>query len=273
MPPKPASPEPSPPEASGHRPRDETLHRVAVCVLAYEASSTIEEVLDRIPHFDDSLDVTVLVADDASTDATPTVARRWVERHRRDDVEVIAHPENLGYGGNQIACMDWAARRDMGVVAMLHGDAQYPPEALEDLVAPVCRGDADAVFGSRMITPGSARAGGMPWGRLVGNRVLSSVQNGLSGARLSEWHSGLRAYRVGALAAIEPETLPRGFEVDTVATLRLVGAGATIEEIAIPTRYAGETSRIRPVRDGIRILVETLRHARRPVPAIDRVGP
>lgn len=248
MPPRPASPDRS----------------VAICVLAYQATSTIEAVLERIPALGPDLHVTVLVADDASTDDTAAVAQGWAQRSRRAHVEVVTHARNLGYGGNQVACMEWARARGIGIVAMLHGDGQYPPEALGDLVAPIASGRADAVFGSRMIEPGGARAGGMPLGRRVGNRVLSALQNALVGTQLSEWHSGLRAYRVAALDGIHVDSLPSGFEIDTVATLRLVATGATIEEIAIPTRYAGETSRIRPVRDGLRILAATVRHRLHP---------
>lgn len=253
MPPRPASPE---------------SLSLAVCVLAYQAAPTIEEVLDRMPAFGPSIAATVLVADDASTDDTAAVARSWVARTGRGDVEVVRHGRNLGYGGNQVACMRWALDRGIDAVAMVHGDAQYPPEALGDLVAPIAAGRADAVFGSRMIERGGARAGGMPLGRRVGNRFLSSVQNRLVGTGLSEWHSGLRAYGPAALVAIDPPTLPAGFEIDTVATLRLVDAEARIAEISIPTRYAGEPSHIRPVRDGARILAHTVRHRRSSRPVV-----
>lgn len=240
---------------------DEPIGPPAVCILAYEAAATIGEVIERTrAHAPGG--ALVLVADDASHDATRRLAQEAIDEVPWPQAEVVTHPANLGYGGNQVACIRWALERGAGSVAFLHGDAQYPPEALGALLAPIHDGSADAVFGSRMLEPGAARAGGMPLGRFVGNRALSRIQNALTGADLSEWHSGLRAYRLDVLADLDPWTLPVGFDIDTEATLRLLDAGARIAEIPIPTRYAGETSRLRPAADGARILRRTLAHRR-----------
>ena len=233
--------------------------RVGVVVLAYQAESTIEEVLSRIPTRVGGADVALLVADDASADRTAEVAREWAERHRTS-VEVVVRPRNLGYGGNQVAGYRWAMERGVVAVGCVHGDAQYPPEALPDLVSPLLSGEADAVFGSRMLERGGARRGGMPLTRRVGNRVLSATQNLLTGAQLSEWHSGLRAYRCDMLQHVGLDGLPAGFDFDTAITLRLLEHGARLSEISIPTRYADEISYIDPWSTGVRILSHTIRH-------------
>jgi glycosyltransferase involved in cell wall biosynthesis len=232
---------------------------VAVVVIAYDAASTIGDVLDRLPSSADG-GMAVLVADDASTDDTAAVARAWVVAAERDDVDVVRRPRNLGYGGNQIAGYQWAIDVGATVVASVHGDGQYPPELVTELVAPILAGESDAVFGSRMLDRGGARRGGMPATRRVGNRVLSAAQNRLTGAALSEWHSGFRAYRVETLREIDLATLPRGFDFDTAITLRLLRHGARLAEIPIPTRYGDEVSHIRLWRTGAAILVRTIRY-------------
>ena len=133
----------------------------------------------------------------------------------------MRQPRNLGYGGNQKSGYRWAIDHGLDVVVLLHGDGQYAPEVIEDLVAPLVEGSADAVFGSRMLTKGAARAGGMPLYKFVGNRILTTVQNALVGLRLSEWHSGYRAYRVDALADIPFDSYSDGFDFDTEIILGL----------------------------------------------------
>lgn len=235
---------------------------VSVLVIAYEAASTIRSVLERTPTTLGGASYDLVVADDASRDDTAEQARDWVTASGRGGVHVLRRERNLGYGGNQVAGFRAAIERGSQAVAVLHGDGQYPPERLEELVAPILAGRADAVFGSRMIDHGAARRGGMPLDRFVGNRALSALQNRLTGARLTEWHSGLRAYRVSTLADIGLDALPAGFDFDTAITLRLLAAGARLAEIPIPTHYGDEVSHIDPYRTGLRILHRTLRQRR-----------
>jgi glycosyltransferase involved in cell wall biosynthesis len=216
-------------------------------------------VLDRLPTTVHGRPPQVLVADDASTDDTAERAARWRDRHPERDIEVVRRPANLGYGGNQKACFGWALAADVDVVVLLHADGQYPPERVEDLVAAIVAAQADAGFGSRMLEPGSARAGGMPLTRFVGNKALSRVQNWLTGARLSEWHSGFRAYTTDVLRQVDLDRLPDGFDVDTAMTVLLLGQQARLVEIAIPTHYGDELSRIRLIRTGTRMLGHALR--------------
>ena len=121
---------------------------------------------------------------------------------------VIRHERNLGYGGNQKAGYDLAIEHGLDIIVLLHGDGQYAPELLASIVAPLVRGEADAVFGSRMMAEGGARRGGMPLYKYVGNKVLTRFENAVAGAELTEWHSGYRAYWVEALRRSRSTTTP-----------------------------------------------------------------
>lgn len=235
--------------------------RVRILVIAFEAESTIAAVLDRMPTAISGAAVDVQVADDASTDATADVARRWVaERRHPIPVEVVQRDRNLGYGGTQKAGFRQAIDDGMDAIAVLHGDGQYPPELIPDLLSPITGDGAAAAFGSRMINSGAARSGGMPLTRRLGNRALSRVQNWLTRASLTEWHSGFRAYSTEALRQVDLDTLPDDFSFDTAITLRLLDRRSTLVEIPIPTRYGDEVSRIPLARTGIQILRLTSAH-------------
>ena len=235
--------------------------RILIVVVTFEAASTVVGVLDRIPGRLHGVPPVVLVADDGSTDDTAAVAERWAGSAGDLDVHVVRRVHNLGYGGNQAACYAWAAEVGAEIVVLLHGDAQYPPERIEDLVRPIREDRADVVFGSRMIIPAGARRGGMPLDRFVGNRVLTRALNLLCGSELTEWFSGFRAYRVSTLAEVDVSELPPGFDFDTAIICRLLEHGARLDEIAIETRYADEISRVPLIRTGVLGLAHGLGYA------------
>ena len=163
-----------------HRPA-----KIGILVVAYNAATTLASVLDRIPE-EFIPDITeVLVADDASQDSTYLVGLGYQQAGTRLPLRLIRHQVNLGYGGNQKAGYRSAIADDLDVVVMLHGDGQYAPELLPDMVRPLLNGEADAVFGSRMLDPGAARNGGMPLYKYVGNRILTKWENAMAGMNLS----------------------------------------------------------------------------------------
>jgi glycosyltransferase involved in cell wall biosynthesis len=210
-----------------------------VLVVAYNAASTLAQTLDRLPAgFVETVDH-VLVCDDASLDETYEIGEAYRSGSALP-MTVVKHPENLGYGGNQKAGYHWAIEHGLDVVVLLHGDGQYAPEVIESLVEPLVRGEADAVFGSRMLEKGRALKGGMPLYKFVGNKILTTMQNRLTGLGLSEWHSGYRAYRVDALRDIELDGYSNDFDFDTEIILGLHAAGKTIAEVPIPTYYGDE---------------------------------
>ncbi|MDQ1447748.1 MAG: hypothetical protein QOC79_719 [Actinomycetota bacterium] len=218
--------------------------RIGILVVAYNAVSTLAQVLDRIPTDFRPRIVRILVGDDASQDATHLVALGYKQLATDLPIEVIRHPKNLGYGGNQKAGYQWAIDNDLDIVVLLHGDGQYAPESLPEMVAPLERDEADAVFGSRMLDPGGARRGGMPRYKFVGNRILTTVENAVAGASLSEWHSGYRAYSVAAMKDVPFHHNDNGFNFDTQVIVQFIEAGKRIVEVPIPTYYGDEICRV-----------------------------
>ena len=157
---------------------DHHAERIGALVVAYNAAETLASVLDRLPPtFRRRVD-RVQIADDASQDATYEIGREY-EAFGDLPLTTMRQPRNLGYGGNQKVGYRWTIEAGLDVVVLLHADGQYAPEVIEDLVQPLLEG--------------SARQGGMPVYKLLGNRILTRVENALTGLGLSEWHSGYRA--------------------------------------------------------------------------------
>jgi SAM-dependent methyltransferase len=179
------------------------------------------------------------VCDDASADETYEVGISY-QSEGTLPLTVIKHAANLRYGGNQKYGYAWALDNGYDIVVLLHGDGQYAPEVIQDLIGPLVSGDADVVMGSRMMERGSALRGGMPLYKFVGNRILSTFQNWMTGATLTEWHSGYRAYRVDALADIPFAEYSNDFDFDTEIILGMLEAEKRILEVPIPTYYGDE---------------------------------
>ena len=203
----------------------------------------------------------MIISDDASADDTFEQGRLWAERWAArpgsPGTLLVRHTKNLGYGGNQKSAYRLAAERGLDIVVLLHGDGQYAPESLPDLVGPLERGEADAVFGSRMMIPGAARRGGMPLYKRVGNRVLTGLQNAMLGSSLSEFHSGFRAYLVSALQEVPFEANSDGFDFDTQVIVQLLHAGKRIVEVPIPTYYGDEICYVDGVKYARAVLRDT----------------
>jgi glycosyltransferase involved in cell wall biosynthesis/2-polyprenyl-3-methyl-5-hydroxy-6-metoxy-1,4-benzoquinol methylase len=238
---------------------DATSHRIGILIVAYNAANTLVEVLDRIPRDFRSRVAGILVSDDASADATFEIGRTYAAENLDVPVTVVRQTKNLGYGGNQKFGYRWAMENDLDVVVLLHGDGQYAPEMIAEIVQPIEDGDADAVMGSRMMIPGAARRGRMPLYKFLGNRILTWIENLLAGTDLSEWHSGYRAYRVDTLRGIPFERNSDGFDFDTEIILQHLESGARIREIPIPTYYGDEISHV----NGIKYAFDILRHVMR----------
>ncbi len=233
--------------------------RIGILVVAYNAQSTLASVLDRIPKDFRPKITKILVSDDHSQDETFRTGVDYLSG-TEIPIEVVYQPRNLGYGGNQKAGYHWAMANELDIVVMLHGDGQYAPEFLPAMVEPIADGDADAVFGSRMLDRGSARKGGMPAYKYFGNKTLTRVQNDLTGGKLSEWHSGYRAYRVSALRDIPFERNDPGFRFDTQIILQLIEANKTIVEIPIPTFYGDEVCYVNGMKYAREIMADVGRY-------------
>jgi len=229
--------------------------KVIVVMPAYNAARTLVRTYREIPS--DVVDHVILV-DDLSRDDTVAVAQLL-------DLQVVVHRQNLGYGGNQKTCYDTALAEGARVVVMLHPDYQYDATRIPDLVAPILDGKADMMLGSRFL--GDPLAGGMPRWKYLANRFLTGLENRVFGLRLSEYHSGYRAYSRGLLEAIDYHANSDDFVFDQELVSQVVLAGLRIGEIAVPTRYFTEASSVnfrRSVVYGLSTL-RTLRRHRRAV--------
>lgn len=236
--------------------------KICVLVVAYNAATTLRSVLDRLPaDFRASVDH-VLVCDDASADETYEIGLDYKSEGTLP-LTVIKHTANLKYGGNQKYGYAWAIDNGYDVVVLLHGDGQYAPEVIESLVDPLVIGDADVVMGSRMMLRGSARKGGMPLYKFVGNRILSTFQNWMTGADLTEWHSGYRAYRIDALTDVPFSEYSNDFDFDTEIILGMLGAQKRILEVPIPTYYGDEICYVNGLSYARDVVEDVIRHRTR----------
>ena len=222
---------------------------MAVFIVCYNAERHIDGVLARIPGWISAQLAEVFVIDDSSGDATvqKAVAAPWA--HAPAALKIFRTPYNQGYGGNQRLGFTYALAQGFDIVVLLHGDGQYAPEFLPDILAAYSRpARPDAVYGSRFMTRWGALRGGMPVYKFVGNRFLTWVQNRLIGTRLSELHSGYRSYRTAALRRVPFQLNSHGFDFDSDIIIQFAAAGLTIREVAIPTFYGDEICRVNGVK-------------------------
>ena len=222
------------------------MQRVLIFIVAYNAETTIQNVLRRIDPALARYDTHILIIDDSSADHTFERAREFAGVPF--PMTVLFNPVNQGYGGNQKIGFHYAIKERFDIVALVHGDGQYAPECLNDLLQPLLAGEADAVFGSRMMARGGARLGGMPFYKRLGNKLLTGIQNRLLHTSLSEFHSGYRLYSVAALAGIPFERNTNDFHFDTEIIIQLLRGGHTIKELPIPTHYGEEICRVNGVQ-------------------------
>ena len=233
--------------------------RLLIFVVAYNAETTIQKVLSRIPAALHSKDVEVLIIDDSSKDATFAEGLRYQQQQSAFKITVLRTPENQGYGGNQKLGYRYAIDNGFDIVALIHGDGQYAPEKLPALLRPLIRDEADAVLGSRMIDKRAARRGGMPFYKWIGNQILTAFQNRLLGTRLSEFHSGYRVYSTKALAQIPFEKNTNDFHFDSEIIIQLVLKKLRMIELPIPTFYGDEICYVNGLRYAWNIFKATIR--------------
>jgi 2-polyprenyl-3-methyl-5-hydroxy-6-metoxy-1,4-benzoquinol methylase len=234
--------------------------RIGILIVTFNALSTLVPVLKRItPNVWRNVEE-VVIFDDASQDATFELAVGLKTLCDLAKLRVLRHPKNLGYGGNQKAGYLDFIQKSFDVVVLLHGDGQYAPEILARMYEPIVRGEADAVFGSRMMKMyGGPLKGGMPLYKYIGNRVLTYLENRALGMNLTEFHSGYRAYSVDALRAIDFRAMTDDFHFDTEIIIKLQHQRFRIVEVPIPTYYGSEICYV----NGLRYAKDVLRAVRR----------
>lgn len=223
------------------------MKRIGILVVAYNAEATLATVLDRIPNPVMEKVEEIFVFDDASQDSTYEIGCRYKADKRLSKLTVVRNAVNLRYGGNQKRGYLYALERGLDIVILLHGDGQYAPEVMQQLLTPLEEGSADLVMGSRMMIAGAARNGNMPLYKYWGNRVLSFTQNWFLDTAYTEFHSGYRAYRTAALAEIPFTELSDSWHFDTQIILELLRRRRRVVEVPIPTYYGDEICRVNGV--------------------------
>jgi glycosyltransferase involved in cell wall biosynthesis len=227
--------------------------KIVVVLPAYNAEQTLEVTYREI---DRNLVDEVVLVDDASRDATVAKARSLGIEH------IVSHGKNRGYGGNQKSCYDKALALGADIVVMLHPDYQYTPKLLPAIIAILGSGLYPVVFGSRILGKGALN-GGMPMYKYIANRFLTLTQNILMQQKLSEYHTGYRAYTAAVLRAIDYEKCSDEFVFDNQIIAQIFNADFEIAEVTCPTKYFDEASSInfsRSVTYGLGVLETSLRY-------------
>jgi glycosyltransferase involved in cell wall biosynthesis len=212
--------------------------RVTVVLPAYNAARTLERTYNEIPF--DIVDDVILV-DDRSSDETVEVGKRLCIKH------IIQHDKNKGYGGNQKSCYNKAVDIDSDIVVMLHPDYQYTPKLIHSMCYMIANGLYEVVLGSRILGKGALK-GGMPWYKYIANRLLTLSQNILMNQKLSEYHTGYRAFSRKVLTDINYNKNSDDFVFDNQMLAQIFFAGYEIAEITCPTKYFDEASSINIAR-------------------------
>ena len=234
--------------------------RLLIFIVAYNAEKTIESVLRRIPvELSVLYEVEVLIIDDSSQDNT--FAKSEIAKKSGNipfTITVLFNRVNQGYGGNQKIGFHYALRNHFDWVALVHGDGQYAPECLPQLLHVLLQKEADAVFGSRMLEGNSALKGGMPLYKFVGNKILTNFQNYILNSSLSEFHSGYRLYSTQALSQIPFDLNSNDFHFDTEIIIQLIIAELRIKELPIPTYYGDEICHVNGIKYAWNVFWTTL---------------
>jgi glycosyltransferase involved in cell wall biosynthesis len=228
--------------------------KIVVVFPAYNAEKTIADTYNEIPF--DIVDEVILV-DDCSHDNTVEIAKNLGIKH------IIRHEKNKGYGGNQKTCYDTALSLQADIIIMLHPDYQYTPLLIPSMAYLIAKGLYPVVLGSRILGNGAIR-GGMPVYKYIFNRLLTIFQNVLIGAKLSEYHTGYRAFSSEVLRKINYHENSDDFVFDNQILSQILYAGYDIAEVTCPTKYFEHASSInfrRSVRYGIGVIATTLKHA------------
>jgi len=220
---------------------------------AYNAEKTLRQTYSELPH--EYVDDVILV-DDASKDNTPEIARQL-------GIVTIVHTRNKGYGANQKTCYREALSKGADIVVMVHPDYQYSPRLVTAMASMIVSGHYDVVLGSRILG-GKARAGGMPLYKYIANRFLTLFENIILGIKLSEYHSGFRAFSRTVLESLPLEENSDDFVFDNEMIAQTAFFGYQIGEISCPTKYFQDASSIKFLRSvayGFGVLLTSIKYA------------
>lgn len=212
---------------------------VAIFIPTRNVGNALTMTLDRIPDDVKTQVGEIFVIDNDSKDNTYLLGVEYKEKNQIPNLNIHRNEKNLGIGGSEKKAFDYVINKNFKFIVLLHGDAQYAPELIKDILKPLQKGEADFVFGSRML--GNPLKGGMPFWRFFGNKVLTRIGNFVLGLNLTEFHSGFRAFKVEALKDIPFKGLSNDYHFDHEMIMLFALTKKKIVEVNIPTRYANES--------------------------------
>ncbi len=237
------------------------MKKLLIYVVTYNHEDFIQKTLERIDKkLFENYDTEILVNDDSSKDNTLKILKQ-IKTNFNNKVKftILSNPKNLGYGGNQKIGYFYSIKHKFDFVALLHGDGQYAPEVMIDLLDVLQNDNAKAVFGSRMMSKFGALKGGMPMYKFIGNKILTYLQNKILKSKLSEFHSGYRIYDVEALKKIPFHLNSDDFSFDTEIIIQFLILKFKISEVSIPTYYGEEISYVNGTHYAYRIMIESFK--------------
>ena len=232
-------------------------NKLLVLIVAYNHEKFIKNVLDRINKILlNKYEVEILINDDSSTDETLKIVREYVSNKKNSfKYSILSNPVNQGYGGNQKIGFQYAIKNRFDYVALVHGDGQYAPEYLENLLKPIVSENVDFVWGSRMINKNGALKGGMPLYKFIGNKILTWYQNFMFKTNFTEFHSGYRVYRVSSLEKIPFKLNSNDHSFDNEIIAQYLISDLKIKEVAIPTYYGDEISYVNGLKYAYQVFI------------------
>ena len=214
--------------------------KIGVLIVTYNAVKTLAPTIERIsPELMEKIDE-IFVFDDHSNDKTYEAALEYKKSKALDKLKIYHNKKNLRYGGNKKAGYRYAIDNGFDIVVLLHGDGQYAPEVMAELIAPVENDSADLVMGSRMMHGQHALKGGMPLYKFFGNKILTLLENIILGMKLTEFHSGYRVYSCSVLKDLPIDKCSDDWHFDTDIIIQFKEKGLKIMEKPIPTYYGDE---------------------------------
>ena len=228
--------------------------KVIVVMPAYNAAQTLRKTYDEV--MAQGIVDLVIIVDDASNDESAVIAANL------PNTVVHTHPSNRGYGANQKTCYDLALQHGADIIIMVHPDYQYTPKLIPAMTSLIGNGLYHCVLGSRILG-GYALKGGMPWWKYVSNRFLTLMENAMTGAKLSEYHTGYRAFSRELLEKIPLEVNSDDFVFDNQMLVQIIWLGYKIAEVSCPTRYFAEASSInfqRSIKYGLGCLLSGIKY-------------
>ena len=229
-----------------------------IFIVAYNHENFITKVLERLPKSLKDEKYEILIIDDASIDQTFKIANEWSAKNKQVNIKILKNIKNYGYGGNQKIGMQYAIENKFDTLALLHGDGQYAPEIIHDLIRFHVSNKASLTLGSRMINKKDALKGRMPLYKFLGNIILTKLQNFILNTSLSEFHTGYRIYSIESLKKIKFNLNSNKYHFDTEIIIQNIAKGNKIIEYAIPTYYGDEISYVNGFNYAYNILKQSL---------------